>query len=38
MKKSYIDLTPTELIEITSIPKLGQLDIENIINSKYMIS
>lgn len=36
--KGYVILSPTELIEIPTIPMLGQLDIENIINSKYMIS
>jgi len=36
--KNYIELEPNELIEIPLMPKLGELDIENIINSKYMIS
>jgi DNA-directed RNA polymerase len=38
-RKSYVILNPEEPnLEIPSIPKLGDLDIENIIKSKYMIS
>jgi DNA-directed RNA polymerase len=39
--KQFINLNlenKIEILEIPSIPKLGVLDIENIINSKYMIS
>lgn len=36
--KFYIILENNEKIEIPSIPKLGELDIKNIMNSKYMIS
>jgi DNA-directed RNA polymerase len=37
--KFYVLLNPeNKNLEIPSIPKLGDLDIENIIKSKYMIS
>jgi len=37
-EKSFVVLSPSSMLEIPSIPELGQLDIENIINSNYMIS
>nr|QWO71393.1 RNA polymerase [Termitomyces bulborhizus] len=37
-EKSYIILSPSSRIEIPSEPRMGELDVENIINSKYIIS
>ena len=38
-RKSYINLDHTnKKLEIPIMPKIGQLDIDNIINSKYMIT
>jgi DNA-directed RNA polymerase len=37
--KAYVHVTPEdEPLEIPSLPQLGDLDIENIVKSKYMIS
>jgi len=36
-KKNYV-INNNEYLEIPSIPKLGKLDLEKIIESKYMIN